>query len=55
MTGRYRIGMWLAAGIALAAPAAAKAPSGLKALLGQASDSALGKLEQPGAFYADIR
>ena len=53
MTGRYRIGMCLAAGIALAAPAAAKAPSGLKALLGQASDSALGKLEQPGAFYAD--
>ena len=53
MTRSFRIATTIAAAIALAAPVTAKAPTGIKALLGQASDSALGKLEQPGAFYAD--
>jgi hypothetical protein len=45
----------LAAGAALAAlPAAAQLPDfGLKSLVGRASDSALDRLAQPGAFSAD--
>ena len=53
MTRTFRIATVIAAGFALAPPGAAKAPTGIKALLGQASDSALSQLEQPGAFYAD--
>lgn len=42
------------AAVAMAVPSAAKAPAfDVKALMAQASDNALTKLEAPGAFYAD--
>lgn len=56
MTGRWhRIAGMMALGAALiAVPAAARAPGlPITDLLGNASDSALNKLGQPGAFYAD--
>jgi hypothetical protein len=49
-----RIGLGLAMAAALTvAPTQAKAPTGIKGLLSAASDSALSKLEKPGAFFAD--
>lgn len=39
--------------VAAVTPVAAQAPLPLTDILGKASDSALGKLGQPGAFYAD--
>lgn len=47
-------GMAVVAAVMVATPAPAKAPKlNLNALLANASDNALTKLEQPGAFYAD--
>lgn len=51
--GSIRAGAAIAAVLVLAIPAPAQAPSGVRQLLGRASDSALTRLEQPGAFYAD--
>lgn len=54
MTRFLSVGAMIAAAVLIAVPGAAKAPApGLKSLLGLASDTALSKLEQPGAFYAD--
>lgn len=51
----HRIGFGLTLGAAIAAiPAAARAPGlPITDILGNASDGALNKLSQPGAFYAD--
>ncbi|WP_284124697.1 DUF4197 domain-containing protein [Parerythrobacter aestuarii] len=50
---RIFLGSIAAAGAALVIPAPAHAQLGLSSILGKASDSALDKLAQPGAFYDD--
>ena len=56
MVGRRMMlaGAFSAAGLAVIPAALAKAPTvGFKGLIGNASDGALDRLAQPGAFYAD--
>jgi len=52
MQARWTVGA-MAAVVLMSIPVEAKAPSGLRGLLSAASDSALSRLEKPGAFYAD--